>query len=65
MALWRTAGGPIKGLCPFHDEQAPSFSVRPERGLWYCFTCCDGRHVVKIVERPRGPLEYTIEGVYF
>ncbi len=54
MALWRTAGGPLKGLCPFHDEQAPSLPVRPERGLWYCFMCCDGGDVVKFVERIRG-----------
>ena len=46
VTLWRTAGGPLKGLCPFHDEQAPSLTVRPERGLWYCFMYCDGGDVV-------------------
>jgi len=54
VTLWRTAGGPLKGLCPFHDEQAPSLTVRPERGLWYCFMYCDGGDVVKFVERIRG-----------
>lgn len=26
-------------LCPFHKERHPSFAVRPDLGLWYCFGC--------------------------
>jgi DNA primase len=35
----RKAGRSFKGLCPFHQEKSPSFSVSPERGFFYCFGC--------------------------
>lgn len=36
----RTAGvGSMKGLCPFHDERTPSFTVRPGVGRYHCFGC--------------------------
>ncbi|HVY35958.1 MAG TPA: DNA primase [Candidatus Paceibacterota bacterium] len=33
------AGRQYKAKCPFHNERTPSFSVSPERGLYYCFGC--------------------------
>ncbi len=36
------AGNTFKGLCPFHQEKTPSFTVRPEQGMWHCFGC--GEH---------------------
>lgn len=32
----------FKGLCPFHREKTPSFTVTPERGLFHCFGCGEG-----------------------
>lgn len=37
----------MKGLCPFHEEKTPSFSVDPERQLFYCFGCQTGGDVFK------------------
>jgi len=33
----RRSGARFTGLCPFHDERTPSFSVSPEKGTYYCF----------------------------
>jgi DNA primase len=35
----RRSGARWVGLCPFHDERTPSFSVSAERGLYHCFGC--------------------------
>lgn len=35
----KRAGNSFKGLCPFHQEKSPSFTVNPERGLYKCFGC--------------------------
>ena len=38
-----------KGLCPFHGEKTPSFSVNGEQGLWYCFGCQKGGDAITFV----------------
>ena len=35
----KRAGSNHKGLCPFHDEKTPSFTVSPEKGFYKCFGC--------------------------
>nr|WP_276938680.1 DNA primase [Helcococcus sueciensis] len=35
----KRAGSSFKGLCPFHNEKTPSFSVSRERGYFHCFGC--------------------------
>lgn len=46
----RKAGNRYKGLCPFHGEKTPSFSVNREGGLFHCFGCGAGGDVFKFVE---------------
>ena len=37
------------GLCPFHSEKTPSFSVAPSKGIYYCFGCHKGGGVVNFI----------------
>jgi DNA primase len=39
VALRSAGGGRLKGLCPFHDEKTPSFTVNPALGFYKCFGC--------------------------
>jgi DNA primase len=39
VALRNAGGGRLKGLCPFHDEKSPSFTVNPSLGFYKCFGC--------------------------
>jgi len=45
----KRAGARLKGLCPFHQEKTPSFSVDPQNQLFYCFGCQTGGDVFKFV----------------
>jgi DNA primase len=47
----RKAGGTYKGLCPFHQERTPSFTVTPARGTFKCFGCGEGGDAISFVER--------------
>ncbi len=50
VALKPSGIGSYVGLCPFHDEKTPSFSVRPAMGVWHCFGCGRSGDVFKYVE---------------
>jgi DNA primase len=50
----RRSGTRFSGLCPFHDERTPSFSVDPAAKLYHCFGCGVGGDVIKFVEEKEG-----------
>ena len=41
------------GLCPFHNEKSPSFSVSPGKQMYYCFGCGAGGKVITFLKRGR------------
>jgi len=54
--------GSFKGLCPFHDERTPSFTVRPAVGRWHCFGCGEGGDSIEFVMRIDGlPFAEAVE----
>ncbi len=53
----KSSGKNLKGLCPFHQEKTPSFSVSPEKQIFYCFGCSAGGNVFKFL--------MEIEGISF
>lgn len=50
----RKRGKNFSGLCPFHKESTPSFSVSPERQVWHCFGCGRGGDVFTFVMEKEG-----------
>ena len=47
----KRAGERWKGLCPFHQEKTPSFTVNPKLGIFYCFGCHAGGDVFEFLKR--------------
>lgn len=50
----RKAGQNLKGLCPFHHEKTPSFTVSPSKQIFHCFGCGAGGNVFTFLSRLTG-----------
>ena len=60
----RRSGVRFTGLCPFHDERTPSFSVDPQEKLYHCFGCGVGGDVIRFVEEKEGlPFADAVESL--
>ena len=49
MVALKRRGSRWVGLCPFHNEKTPSFTVDAEEGLWHCFGCGEGGDIFRFV----------------
>jgi DNA primase len=54
----RKVGGRFVGLCPFHSERSPSFTVNPERRFFYCFGCKETGNAIDFVMK-RDKIEFV------
>jgi DNA primase len=50
----KKVGRSFKGLCPFHGEKTPSFTVSPERQTYHCFGCGRGGDIFSFVMETEG-----------
>lgn len=50
----KRSGQRYLGLCPFHGERTPSFTVDKEKALWYCYGCSEGGSVYNFLMRIEG-----------
>src|SRR4051794_23111508 len=50
----RRMGSQWIGLCPFHDERSPSFSVDPAKKVFFCFGCGEKGDVFDFVQKTQG-----------
>ena len=50
----KRSGGNLFGLCPFHGEKTASFSVAPEKGIYYCFGCHKGGGAINFMMEIEG-----------
>jgi len=48
------AGKHMKAKCPFHNEKTPSFTLSPDRGMYYCYGCSAGGDIFTFVQEMEG-----------
>ncbi|MDF9827995.1 DNA primase [Ereboglobus sp. PH5-5] len=58
VATLKRAGSRFKGLCPFHNEKTPSFTVDPDKGFYKCFGCDKAGDIIQFVRETEG-LDFT------
>ena len=51
VALRSAGAGAQKGLCPFHDEKTPSFTVRASHGTFHCFGCAEHGDAIAFLQK--------------
>jgi DNA primase len=54
VVLLKRAGKNFQGLCPFHSEKTPSFTVSPDKQVFYCFGCGAGGNVFTFLMQHEG-----------
>ncbi len=47
----KKSGSNFKGLCPFHSEKTPSFTVSPSKQFYYCFGCGEGGDLITFIKK--------------
>ena len=72
----KRSGSNLFGLCPFHNEKSPSFSVSPGKQMYYCFGCGAGGNVLTFMmqyenftfqeamqKHPERVIEHAVKGM--
>ena len=54
VVLLKKTGQNLIGLCPFHSEKTPSFTVSPEKQIFHCFGCGEGGNVFSFLIKHQG-----------
>ena len=51
LTLKKAGHDSLVGICPFHPEKTPSFSVSPSKGVYYCFGCGEGGDAIAFLRK--------------